>query len=194
MKFKGFSSKSSLFVGTGKTTIVKKLVNALRKENQLIVGFYTEEVRSPQNVRIGFDIVDFTGRREILAREASESSPKMPMVGKYLVHVRDFEKIALDEVRKKNESLLVLDEIGKMELLSREFTKVVERLIETLEVGGTVKLVATVPVTRIPIVERLKSLPNVRIFEVTKSNRDKLYQEIEETVREMASQVITDRK
>ncbi len=47
--------------GVGKTTLVKKIANALEQRGQKVIGFYTEEVRTAAGVRIGFDIVQLSG-------------------------------------------------------------------------------------------------------------------------------------
>lgn len=182
--------KKNKLVGVGKTTIVKKVMDVLQKESHTVAGFYTKEERSQiTNKRIGFDIVRFSREREVLARLFRPALLELPKVAQYFVYIESFEKLALDEVRKRHEGLLVLDEIGKMELLSREFAREVERLVETLEKGGkSVKLVATVPLnSQLPIIVRLKSVPNVRIFNVTKENRNAMYEEILEEVRELAN-------
>ncbi len=58
-----------LHSGTGKTTIVKRLINELLTTNHRIAGFYTEEVRDTQGNRIGFDVVSLDAtNRGILAR------------------------------------------------------------------------------------------------------------------------------
>lgn len=55
--------------GCGKTTIIKKIVEDLRKRNVAnVVGFYTQEVRGDDGERIGFDIHLLDGRTQILAR------------------------------------------------------------------------------------------------------------------------------
>lgn len=60
------------FIGVGKTTIIKKLINELKsiciKEND-IQGFYTEEIRDNYGkLRIGFDAITLSGNRDKLAR------------------------------------------------------------------------------------------------------------------------------
>lgn len=57
--------------GTGKSTIVQKLIQDLTKGEKpaKLQGFYTEEVRNSAGYRIGFDVVTLDGQREILARE-----------------------------------------------------------------------------------------------------------------------------
>lgn len=56
-----------LFAGVGKTTVIKKVCEELKKKNLKIDGFFTEEVRSGRD-RIGFDVVTMSGKRDILAR------------------------------------------------------------------------------------------------------------------------------
>lgn len=56
-------------LGTGKTTIVKRLVDELSITKHRLSGFFTEEIRNTNGIRIGFDVVSFDGtNRGILAR------------------------------------------------------------------------------------------------------------------------------
>lgn len=62
-------NRLTCILGTGKTTIVKRLTNELLKTNNRISGFYTEEIRNAQGNRIGFDVVSLDAiNRGILAR------------------------------------------------------------------------------------------------------------------------------
>lgn len=124
-----------------------------------------------------------------MARDASLSTSKsFPKVGKYSVFVNDFEKLAIPLLKsaETQKSLLIIDEIGKMELLSRSFTSEVEKiLVELQNPTCDRKLIATVPVAgrvNIPLVESLKKVPNSKLFTVTKSNRDLMYNEIKSCV------------
>lgn len=58
----------NIFLGIGKTTLIKKIVDHLKTQDVECSGFYTEEIRNNNN-RIGFDIVTLNGEREILARK-----------------------------------------------------------------------------------------------------------------------------
>ena len=55
------------FLGVGKTTFVKKIVQKLSNEGIKCHGFYTEELREGRT-RTGFDIVTLDGRRGPLSR------------------------------------------------------------------------------------------------------------------------------
>lgn len=63
-------------------------------------GFYTEEVRK-NRVREGFDVVDLNGKRGRLARDQNLlPGPIKYKVGKYVVLIQEFEKIALPSLYK----------------------------------------------------------------------------------------------
>lgn len=69
-------------------------------------------------------------------------------------------------------SLLVIDEIGSMELLSQRFQKIIENI---LAADKKLKVLATVPLKNSnPLVQQLKDHPRSQVFHVTKSNRDQL--------------------
>ena len=67
-------------------------------------------------------------------------------------------------------ALIVIDEIGKMELFSHRFKTQVMKLFES----PSVFLLCTVPLYSIPFVNSLKSRTDVEVLEVTKENRDSL--------------------
>ena len=70
--------------------------------------------------------------------------------------------------------ILIIDEIGKMELFCGPFK---EAVLEAI--GGPYTVVATAMAKPHPWVDALKSLPNVTVWEITRENRD----EIPERVR-----------
>jgi nucleoside-triphosphatase len=109
--------------GSGKSTLVAKLIKDLHARR--IAGLSTPEFRRG-SIRTGFKMIDLaTGEEDILA----STSGKGPSVGKYHVNVEGIDEI----VRKIEASLaaadfVFIDEIGKMELLSRSFEAFVERV------------------------------------------------------------------
>ena len=97
--------------GVGKTTLIKRLGKLCNP----VMGFYTEEVRGSNGVRQGFDVVSLDNEsiRQPLAREASNQ--RGPKVGKYTVHLSEFESIALpclEKSRITEDATVVIDEIG----------------------------------------------------------------------------------
>lgn len=127
-------------------------------------------------------MVTVNGTRGILARENPSDNLRRPRLGKYAVYVRDFEDLTLPilKVNPESQQLLIIDEIGKMELLSNRFEAAVSELLKQKQ-----PILVTIPLrTRqpIPIVERLKNSPDAVTFHVTRSNRDGLTQDITEYI------------
>lgn len=142
-------------------------------------GFYTEEVRNESRSRIGFNVISIPDHKEsILSREGS----KPPKVGKYSVDVESFEKSALP-LLTLDQDFLIIDEIGKMELLSKPFANMLENTIFPAVESNKMSMLITIPAPnkiRIPIVERLRQ--QGKVFEITKSNRNRIQCEIFESL------------
>jgi len=116
--------------GIGKTTFCLKIFNLLRKKgNKSVCGFITREVREGGR-RIGFVLENLiTGEKEWLAKVgvACDSYVK---VGKYSVFVESVDNFSR-ELDCEYSKLVIIDEIGPMELKSRVFIDMVENLLST---------------------------------------------------------------
>ena len=99
--------------GSGKTTVARRLVEELQGAGIRVAGFTTEEIRHGRT-RVGFAIEAVSRQRAIMAHI---DLPGPPKVGKYRVDLDAFESIALPAVRARAD-VVVLDELGKMELAS----------------------------------------------------------------------------
>jgi nucleoside-triphosphatase len=75
--------------GSGKTTLVRRVVDLLAGVQ--MAGFYTEEVRG-RTSRTGFRVVTLDGRTARLATVGSGQGAK---VGRYVVHLGEFEEVAV---------------------------------------------------------------------------------------------------
>ena len=169
--------------GVGKTTLVLRVMDMLqRKYPELPVrGFVTREVRG-SNGRVGFDIINLETKAVVpLARLAALGGPPSPTVGRYGVYVREFEQVAvpiLDELLRQGPgqqpSLVVVDEIGKMELFSTAFVAAMRRLLTT----GNVMVLATVAEKGPGFIGEAKGLPGLSLVTVTAQNREALPLEV----------------
>ena len=154
--------------GIGKTTLVRAILEHL--EEIRCAGFYTEEKRHGGQ-RIGFKIVTLDGQEGTLASVGR----KEPTVGRYSVHVEEFEKLALPQLdpERSPADLYVIDEIGKMELLSPRFrNKVIDLLARPSN------LVATIAKKGKGFIEQLKARNDIELIDVTRENRNRLVGEI----------------
>ncbi|KAM7357137.1 cancer-related nucleoside-triphosphatase isoform 2-T2 [Cochliomyia hominivorax] len=162
--------------GVGKTTLVRKVCEDLVEKHKILCkGFYTEEIRNANsNERMGFDIVGLNQTRGILAR--LDPNGKGPYVGKYCVHVKDFEDLTLPllSTHSPKPDLLVIDEVGKMELKSKKFEVAVKNCIMKTVILATVPYELRQPLA---LVDQLKNYPNAQIIVVTRENRNRLKNE-----------------
>lgn len=110
--------------GIGKTTLCLTVFRALMKEKR-ISGFITREVRE-NNVRKGFKLINLnTGEEKWLAHVKIRSNVR---VGKYGVDIPSIDKFSVN-LDWETADLLIIDEIGPMELKSKEFINMVERIL-----------------------------------------------------------------
>lgn len=156
--------------GVGKTTVVARLAERLLAGGVPVAGFLTREVRAGA-ARRGFLVESFDGRKGVLA---DVRIPGPVRVGKYGVDVAAFDRVALPALEGAPPGAVVLvDELGKMELASPRFRAAVEELLER-----PVPVVATVHVHRHPFTDALAARPDVELVEVTPANRDRLPEDL----------------
>ncbi|KAL4844224.1 hypothetical protein H8958_008558 [Nasalis larvatus] len=170
--------------GVGKTTLIQKASEVLKSSGVPVDGFYTEEVRQGGR-RIGFDVVTLSDTRGPLSRVGLEPPPgkRECRVGQYVVDMTSFEQLALSILRNADCSsgpgprVCVIDEIGKMELFSQPFIQAVR---QTLSTPGTI-ILGTIPVPKgkpLALVEEIRNRKDVKVFNVTKENRNHLLPDI----------------
>ncbi len=154
--------------GIGKTTIIERV---LEKGNFDAGGFITGEIRE-QGRRVGFEIASLSGETGKLAHVAHSSRYK---VGKYYVNIEDLERVGVDAIRRATEekNLIVIDEIGKMELFSRSFRAAVRVALDSRK-----SVLASIMYQKNSFADGIKQLPHVQVFEVNKQNRNWLVDEV----------------
>jgi len=154
--------------GIGKTTLIKKLSEGL--SSFCPVGFYTEEIRI-EGIRKGFDLISLNGKRGLLSHVEIKSPYR---VGKYRVDVKGFEEF-LNSIAffAPAASLIIIDEIGKMECLSSKFRGLIREVLDSSKI-----LIATVAFKGGGIIKEIKKRNDIRLFEITQKNRESLLSEI----------------
>lgn len=157
----------------GKTTIIKQaLANVKGKAG----GFYTEEVRSG-GVRQGFRIVTLEGKSAILAHVDIKSPHR---VSKYGVDVEGLDRVGVSALRQatRERDLVVIDEIGKMELFSPSFREAVIEAIESEK-----RVLGTIMLSSHPWADEIKRHPDVALISLTRVNRRQVLEQVLEWVR-----------
>ena len=158
--------------GCGKTTLIRKAITEL---GLAAAGFYTEEIRSAGR-REGFALVALDGRRATLASVRIHSPHR---VSRYGVDLEALETVGLPALENAEAKLLVIDEIGKMELLSQRFQEAVARALD-----GARPLLASIMISRHPFADTVKSRDDVRLISLTPENRDSALGEAVAALRE----------
>lgn len=113
---------------SGKTTLIRRVVEELKKMGLRVGGFITPEEKE-HGTRTGFHVKDLESGREAVLAVAGGGGPK---VGKYGVDVKSFEGIALPVMGRFGEyDVIVVDEIGRMELESARFADALEEILNS---------------------------------------------------------------
>jgi nucleoside-triphosphatase len=156
--------------GVGKSTVARRLVALLQQTGVPVAGFTTQELRG-HGRREGFRVESVAGERAVLAHV---NLPGPPRVSRYGVDLQAFERIALPALRPPGAGgVVVVDELGKMELLSAAFRDAVTGLL-----GQDVAVVATVQTARHRFTDGLKHRPDVRLVRVTEATRHALPEQL----------------
>jgi nucleoside-triphosphatase len=162
--------------GCGKTTLIKGVVNKL---SQRAGGFYTEEIRDSESVRersggtrAGFKIVTLDGKEAVFAHVDFKTRDH---VGKYGLDLSALERIGVGALRQAIQArrLVVIDEIGPMEIRSPTFREAVNEALDS-----ELPVLATIFARSLPFTEAIKSRPDVTLIEVRPDNRERLVSEL----------------
>jgi len=151
--------------GIGKTTLLCKIGEGISHLG--VGGFCTQEIRE-KGRRVGFQIETCSGESCILSHTRFKTGPR---VGKYRVDVPGFERIGVAGLERAlhKSSVILIDEIGKMELFSERFKEIVNQCLDSEKL-----VLATVMARSHPLVDGLKRRSDVELLEVTMGNREQL--------------------
>ncbi len=154
--------------GSGKTTTIRRIVSRLTRE---VGGFYTEEIRE-KGRRVGFRILTMDAQEGVMAHVDIQSPDR---IGKYGVDLTVVDTLAVESLQqaKSENSLIIIDEIGPMELLSSKFKG------EVLDViNGDSDVLGTVAKRKNEFINQIRRLPNVTILEIFPGNREEIVEEV----------------
>ncbi|XP_046959150.1 cancer-related nucleoside-triphosphatase-like [Lynx rufus] len=163
--------------GVGKTALVQKASKILKSSGVPVNGFTQKSDRE----EIGFNVVTSSCTQEVSSRIGSEPLPGKRQCGarQYVVYLTPSEQSPLPVLRNAGPSrgpgqrVCVMDETGKVELLSQPFVQAVRQTLSTPGVCSS----GHNPTTKgkpLAFVEELRNRYDVRVFSVTKENRNHL--------------------
>jgi nucleoside-triphosphatase len=164
---------------SGKTTVANEVINRLRSRGVKVGGMTTSEV-TRGGVRTGFKVTDISsGRTGMLAQVSGSSGPR---IGKYTVNQADLDDVGVKAIEgaEDNADLIVIDEVGPMELTSRAFVNAVDRALRSSK-----PMILTLHWRAShPLLDRIRKEARGRLMTVTPENRAMLAPEIAQMILE----------
>jgi len=166
----------------GKTTLILK-ISQVDSLSDNISGFITEEVRE-KGERIGFKLISLSDKKEGFL--AKKGFPSPYRVGRYGVNIEDLEDIGCSAIEKGLHSgaVILVDEIGKMELFSAKFKK---KLLEALD--SPQKVLASIMERNSDFVDRIKRRSDVKLARLHRGNFEQVFKEVKEWITQETSSI-----
>ena len=126
-------------------------------------GFYTEEIRT-QGVREGFRLVTLDGEDTILAHVNIHSPYR---VSKYRVDIDALERVGVPALYQAAQQcdLIIIDEIGRMELFSTAFKESIVKIIDSGK-----RVIGTIMLNPDPWADAIKHQSQVELIIITRNN------------------------
>ncbi len=154
--------------GTGKTSLIKQAIVGMGGRAG---GFYTEEIRH-QGVRQGFRLITLDGHRATLAHI---DIPSQYRVSRYGVDIDSLDRVGVPALHRAVQQcdLVIIDEIGKMELFSANFREAVLQIINSGR-----KVLGTIMLNPHPWADDIKRNPQVNLITVTRANHHQVLEEL----------------
>ena len=124
---------------SGKTTLIERVIENIGKEN--FIGFYSKEVLEDSR-RKGFDIYFIDKGNLFITPLARTNVRTNYKIGKYYVIIENIDKVSsilIKRIDYDEKKIFVVDEIGRMEFLSKNFQLLVKKIL-----NKNVPIIATV--------------------------------------------------
>ncbi|QPC81704.1 NTPase [Phototrophicus methaneseepsis] len=158
--------------GVGKTTLIKTILDRFPD----VGGFYTREIRD-NGVRVGFEIVTLDGKTGLLATKLPNVNfENQVSFGSYKVNIDTVNSLAIPSVEEavEHRQLIIIDEIGPMELFSKEFQTMITRILQR----ENIHILGTIVEREHNFADKIKAHPQVRLVTLTEQNRSDIMQSV----------------
>lgn len=156
--------------GAGKTYTLRRVIEMLTADGKLSIGGMIDEkvVDETGRKKLGIQVTDLmTNQSQMFARPDIDSKI---MVGSLGVDLALFESVSINAIKKACEQcdIIIIDEIGKVEVESQAF---VDAVNEALDVDKPM-LITLHKKSRNPLLQDIRRRDDVRVLEVTPTNRN----------------------
>lgn len=169
----------------GKTSTLIKIVKKLESEDFTVAGMITRPI-DEGGKRVGVMVQDWrTGEEEVFSRLDFDTKQKVETdEGVYHVKTEILEKIGVNALNvaltDPEVDILIIDEVGKMEMHSEEFCDTVKQALDS----DKPVLMTLHKKSRNPLLQDIRRRDDVRILEVTPVNKNLLPYKIEKVLKD----------
>jgi nucleoside-triphosphatase len=155
--------------GSGKTQTLLRIIQLLEQEGLRVGGMVTEPIEENHH-RSGFQITNWlTKEHEVFAHETLKSRVRSGRYGVNLAALEGLGVQALTQARE-NADVIVIDEVGKMEVECEPFT---QSVVDTLDASKSIVMTLHKK-SRNPLLQDIRRRDELRLLEVTPVNKNLL--------------------
>jgi nucleoside-triphosphatase len=171
----------------GKTATLAAICRKLERDDFVVGGMITRAYRpDPAGERVGFYVENWeTGEKEVFSSKKFNTKFKTETDdGMYFVDIDPLDRIGVksikDSIDDEEVDIIIIDEVGKMEMHSEAFNKVVKEALDCPK-----PIIMTLhKKSRNPLLQDLRRRDDVRILEVTAVNKNLLPYKIEKLLKD----------
>ncbi len=159
-------------IGAGKTGLIQEIVSKLKMENFKVDGIVTTRILENE-ITTGYDILNVSTKEKTrFLRTFGDSAQQR--IGKYFIYAKGL-KSGEQALKANNAELIVIDEIGKLELEEKGWHN---SLHEIISHSKSHLLLSVREEVLNEVLDKYRISPNA-IFNVSKENGDNLYLKIQ---------------
>lgn len=154
--------------GIGKSTILEKVKNNFSGNK---FGVISKEIVDELNSRVGFEAINHLGEKKTFAH-ITDIESDFVVGNKYFVDLETIDNFVVPELKKgisNPDSLVFIDEIGRMQSFSHSFLKTIKEIL-----SSNSNVLGTIVYDQEPWSIEFKENKSVVLIEVSKKNRNLL--------------------
>lgn len=165
--------------GARKTETLESIIRMLSDEDIEVGGMVTEPIME-DNRRVGFQVMDWsTKEKAVFAHLDLDSPTEIKGYGVNLDSLNEVGVKAIKDAAKEKEVVLI-DEIGKMQVESEKFKEVVSKIFEI----DKPLIITFEKKSRNTLLQDLRRRDDVRMLELTDVNKNLLPYKVVELIKE----------
>lgn len=155
--------------GIEKTDTLKRIIEMLKEKEISVGGMVTDPIME-NNRRVGYQVMDWQSKEKAVFAHISLDLPEE--VNGYGIDLDTLNEVGVKSIRKaaENNDVILVDEIGKMQVKSEKFNKTVKAAMEV----DKPMILTFQKKSRNPLLQDIRRRDDVRMLELTDVNKDLL--------------------